>query len=227
MLRMLMFGKPGAGKGTLSARLIDKYEVDFVSCGDLLRRHINERTPVGIEVEQTIARGDLVPDKATTRIVTEQLDQLGSKHWILDGFPRTQPQGVLLDSHLDKTGHPLSLVVELDVNDDIILKRISDRWIHPTSGRVYNTTYNKPLVPGKDDITGEPLVQRPDDNPEVFSRRLKNYYRSTHPLMAYFRQRQSDAFRIISLKGETSDEIWPELVDTLERWFPKVQKRSS
>jgi len=196
-----------------------------VSGGDLLRRHISERTEIGNEVERIMARGDLVPDKVITRIITEKLDQLGSKHWILDGFPRTQPQGFLLDSHLEKTGYPLSLVVELDVSDEIILKRISDRWIHPGSGRVYNTTYNKPLVSGKDDVTGQPLVQRPDDNPEVFSRRLKNYYASTQPLMSYFRQRQSDTFRIVTLKGETSDEIWPTLVATLKQWF-SLQQRS-
>lgn len=178
-----------------------------------------------MEAERIMARGDLVPDKVITSVITNELDQLGKKHWILDGFPRTLAQGVLLDSHLDKKGYPLTLVVELDVEDSIILKRISDRRIHPGSGRVYNVTYNKPLVPGRDDVTGEPLVQRPDDNPEVFSRRLKTYYASTQPLMSYFRQRQGNSFRVVSLKGETSDEIWPKLTATVKQWFP-LQERA-
>jgi len=224
MLRMLMFGKPGAGKGTLSTRLINKYDISFVSCGDLLRGHINERTKIGTEVERIMARGDLVPDQVITGIVTEQLDRLEKQHWILDGFPRTQAQGILLDTHLGKTGHALSLIVELDVDDSIIIKRITDRWIHPSSGRVYNAWYNKPQVPGKDDITGEPLVQRADDSPEIFARRLQNYYASTRPLMTYFRGRQNDAFHVVSLNGETSDEIWPQLVAILKQRFP-LQER--
>jgi len=223
---MIIFGKPGAGKGTLSAQLVNNYDVSFVSCGDLLRKHISDRTKVGVEVERVMANGDLVSDDLITNIVTQKLDILEKRHWILDGFPRTRTQGVMLDSHLERAQRPLSLVVELDVDDDVILRRISGRWIHPISGRVYNSTYNKPLVPGKDDVTGEPLVQRPDDKPEVFSRRLENYYASTQPLMNYFRGKSSNNFRVVSLKGETSDEIWPQLVSTINEWFPLVQKRA-
>ncbi|KAG8822962.1 hypothetical protein FRC17_009434, partial [Serendipita sp. 399] len=164
-LRMLMFGKPGSGKGTLSSKLISKYEVSQLSAGDLLRAQITEGTEVGRVAEGIIANGDLIPDDIMTKVITSKLDTLRNKHWILDGFPRTVGQGRLLDAHLRGNSTPLTLIINLDVPDEVILSRISDRWVHLKSGRVYNTSYNKPRVPGVDDVTGEPLNKRPDDNP--------------------------------------------------------------
>jgi len=221
---MLMFGKPGAGKGTLSKRLVQKYDVSFVPCGDILRQNIHDKTDVGKLAEKIMEAGDLVPDEIMARVVTQKLDSLKNKHWILDGFPRTQAQGKMLDVHLEGTGYPLSLVVILDVPDDVILDRISNRWIHQPSGRVYNTSYNAPKREGLDDETGEPLTKRPDDNPHVFSKRLSNYYKSTDPLISYFTSRQNSNLRVASLTGKTSDEIWPKLVSTVEKWFPLEQR---
>lgn len=137
--------------------------------------------------EEIVAQGGLVPDELMLKVVTSKLDSLHNKHWILDGFPRTLAQGELLNSHLkfvliiiylsysfvdklfSKQHTPLSLVVNLDVPDEVILSRISDRWVHLPSGRVYNLSYNRPKVEGFDDQTGEPLTKRPDDNPVCIS----------------------------------------------------------
>jgi len=222
---MLMFGKPGAGKGTLSARLVQKYEILSLSTGDMLRQHIAERTDVGRMAEEIVATGGLLPDEVMLKVVTSKLDSLHNKHWILDGFPRTLGQGVLLDEHLRQRQSPLSLVVNLDVPDDIILSRISDRWVHLPSGRVYNLSYNPPKVPGRDDETGEPITKRPDDNPEIFARRLEKFYASTSPLLSHYVDQSSRTTRVATLSGSTSDEIWPQLEALLRSNFPNLKER--
>ncbi|KAG1878031.1 adenylate kinase [Suillus subalutaceus] len=218
VLRMLMFGKPGAGKGTLSARLVKKYDILSLSTGDLLRQHIAERTEIGRQAEEIVAQGNLLPDDVMLKVVASKLESLNNRHWILDGFPRTLGQGKLLDAHLQVQNAPLSLVVNLDVADNVILSRISDRWVHLPSGRVYNMTYNRPKVDGFDDETGEPLTRRPDDNPEQF-------YDSTSPLLAYYASPRSA--RLVTLQGETSDEIWPQLDAVVRRSFPGIRERAS
>ncbi|KAI0683691.1 ADK-domain-containing protein [Cytidiella melzeri] len=225
VLRMLMFGKPGAGKGTLSSRLVKKYDILSFSTGDLLRQHIAERTEVGRMAETIVAAGELIPDDIMLKVVTSKLDSLHNKHWILDGFPRTLGQGKLLDQHLHERDMPLSLVVNIDVADDIILGRISDRWVHLPSGRVYNLSYNRPKVSGLDDETGEPLAKRPDDNPEIFARRLKTYYAATSPLLSYYASQPSSTTQLVTLTGPTSDEIWPQLEDVLNSAFSALKPR--
>ncbi|KAI0054134.1 ADK-domain-containing protein [Auriscalpium vulgare] len=226
-LRMIVFGKPGAGKGTLSARLVRKYDILSLSTGDLLRQHIAERTEVGRAAEDIVAKGGLLPDEIMLKVVTSKLDHLHDKHWILDGFPRTLGQGKLLDAHLRKHNTPLSLVVNLDVPDDVILSRISDRWVHLPSGRVYNLSYNRPKVPGHDDETGEPLTKRPDDNPEIFARRLAQFYASTSPLLNYYATPSAEhaAAKLVSLRGTTSDEIWPLLERAVRVAAPGLRER--
>jgi nucleoside-triphosphate--adenylate kinase len=220
---MLMFGKPGAGKGTLSARLVKKYDVLSLSTGDMLRGHINERTEIGRQAEEIVASGGLLPDDVMLRVVTTKLEAIEDKHWILDGFPRTLGQGKMLDKHLKTQSKPLSLVINLDVPDKVILQRISDRWVHLPSGRVYNMSYNRPKVDGLDDETGEPLTRRPDDNPEIFSRRLRKFYEATTPLLSYYQTQQHPT--LATLSGETSDEIWPQLDATIQRMFPLLKER--
>jgi len=223
---MIMFGKPGAGKGTLTSRLVAKYDLMALSSGDMLRQHIAESTEVGRIVEDLTANGQLVPDDLMIKVVTAKLDELRFKHWILDGFPRTVGQGELLDAHLASQDMALSLIINLDVEDQVILSRISDRWVHLPSGRVYNMSYNRPKVDGRDDVTGEPLSKRPDDNPEIFARRLKQYYASTEPLITYFTSRSPSSAKLVSLKGKTSDEIWPQLDDVVRGLFPHLQPRA-
>lgn len=238
-----MFGKPGSGKGTLTARLVKKYDILSISTGDLLRQHIAERTEIGLQAEEIVAHGGLLPDEIMLKVVTSKLDLLHNKHWILDGFPRTLGQGELLDNHLRRQGLPLSLVVNIDVPDDVILSRISDRWVHLPSGRVYNLSYNRPKVEGLDDETGEPLTKRPDDNPEIFGRRLTQFYAATQPLLTYYtacakkshhnphQHPHQLAFpskhRLVleTLTGQTSDENWPLLDAIVRQSFPSLRER--
>ncbi|WWC87035.1 uncharacterized protein L201_001920 [Kwoniella dendrophila CBS 6074] len=204
-LRMLIFGKPGSGKGTLSARLIKEYDIAFVSTGDVLRKEIAAQSEVGKKAEAIVASGGLVSDELMLEIVKTELDRLHGKSWIIDGFPRTLHQGELLDSVLNQENRPLNMIVHLNVPDAVIMARISARWVHLPSGRVYNTTYSAPKVPGKDDITGEPLSRRPDDTPETFSKRLQAYYESTAPLLEYFAKTYPSS--LFSLSGSSSDEV--------------------
>ncbi|KZO95830.1 ADK-domain-containing protein [Calocera viscosa TUFC12733] len=214
-LRLVMFGKPGSGKGTLSTLLTSHYALPPISTGDSLRRQIALRTPLGQRAEALVASGTFLPDETMLDVVQSELDPLRGS-WLLDGFPRTVPQARMLDAYLASRAPPapLTLVVHLDVPDAVILERIRDRWVHLPSGRVYNLAYNPPLHPGVDDLTGEELTKRPDDTPEVFARRLEVFGRETAPLMSYYAdgegKRKGEA-RVVSLKGETSDEIWPLL----------------
>jgi adenylate kinase len=122
-----------------------------------------------------------------------------------------------------KHNTPLTLIINLDVNDSVILSRISDRWVHLPSGRIYNTSYNPPKVPGLDDYTGEPLTKRPDDNPEIFAKRLKAFYETTNPLLEYYKK--LGKAHTVRLTGETSDEIWPKLEATVKESFPSLRER--
>ncbi|KIY50814.1 ADK-domain-containing protein, partial [Fistulina hepatica ATCC 64428] len=257
ILRMLMFGKPGAGKGTLSAKLVSKYEITSLSAGDLVRGHINEGTKIGQEAAALVAQGRLLPDNLMLEVVTSRLESLTNKHWILDGFPRTLGQARMLDAQLKRQGTPLSLVINLDVAAEIILSRIDNRWVHLPSGRVYNLSYNRPKVEGLDDVTGEPLSKRPDDNPEVFAKRLEHFYALTFPLLEYYSAQSSTPspqglpsdhlnphhrhlhphqlsfperdreLKMHTLQGKTSDEIWPLLDDVVSSRFPGLKKRKA
>ncbi|WVR04524.1 hypothetical protein IAU60_001528 [Kwoniella sp. DSM 27419] len=204
-LRMLVFGKPGSGKGTLSARLVRDYDIAFVSTGDVLRKEIAAKSEVGRKAEEVVATGGLVSDELMLEIIKAELDRLHGKSWIIDGFPRTLHQGELLDKVLNEENRPLNMIVHLNVPDSVIMARIAARWVHLPSGRVYNTTYSRPKVPGKDDVTGEPLVKRPDDTPETFSKRLQAYYESTAPLLEYFARTYPSS--LFSLSGSSSDEV--------------------
>jgi len=189
-----------------------------------------KRTEVGRTAEEIVAKGELLPDELMLRVVSSKLDALRNKHWILDGFPRTVGQGKLLDAHLRKQGYPLNCVVNLDVPDEVILARISDRWVHLPSGRVYNVSYNRPRVDGLDDETGEPLTKRPDDNPEIFTRRLRQFYSTTSPLLQYYNAPQSSPSsgpkaNLVSLRGSTSDEIWPLLEHAVRSTIPSLKER--
>jgi len=210
-LRILIFGKPGSGKGTLSARLVQKYDLEFVASGDVLRREIMNHSEIGRMAEEIVRSGGLVPDELMLKIIMKELDKLHGKSWILDGFPRTLAQGEMLDKALTAQNRPFNMIVHLAVPDSVIMKRISARWVHLPSGRVYNTSFGSsaPKVPGKDDVTGEPLTKRPDDNPETFSKRLATFHESTSPLLHYFAERYPGSLH--SLEGATSDEIWPNL----------------
>jgi len=137
----LIIGAPGSGKGTISNWIVRDFGLVHVSSGDLLRAHLRDGTPLGLEAKSYISAGNLVPDNVMVGLVSSELKQLGSKPWLLDGFPRTQPQAEALQAET-----PVNVVVNLCVPFETIIDRIKDRWIHPASGRVYNLVFNAPKV---------------------------------------------------------------------------------
>ncbi|KAJ1675040.1 Adenylate kinase 2 [Spiromyces aspiralis] len=206
-VRMLILGAPGAGKGTQSSRIRQHYDIETISSGDLLRINIANGTPEGLIAKEAVTKGELVADSIIIRLIERRLDKIKNSSWLLDGFPRTITQAQALDQMLMRAGQQLNLVVNLVVPEDIILQRVVERYVHVPSGRVYNLTYNPPKVPGRDDVTDEPLVHRPDDNPDAFRTRLQRYHSATEPLLGYYKDRGI----LVSFSGDTSDKIFPQI----------------
>ncbi|GAA6021272.1 hypothetical protein JCM8202_003547 [Rhodotorula sphaerocarpa] len=219
-LRMILLGAPGAGKGTLSDWLLERYDIETIVVGQLLRTEIVKGTELGLTAERTMRAGGLLADDLVLEVVEPALETMKDKNWILDGFPRKASQAVLLDQMLADRGDQLNFVGSLKVPDQVIIERIADRYIHLTSGRTYNLRFNPPKVAGKDDVTGEPLSQRPDDDPAVVRRRLEGFHEENDPLLAHY-GRALHAF-----EGRTSKEIWPNLVEALAREFPDLPQRT-
>ncbi|KAF9105359.1 hypothetical protein BGX29_000132 [Mortierella sp. GBA35] len=215
-LRLLLIGSPGAGKGTQSGRIQNNFEVSTISSGDLLRKNIAQGTEIGKRAAKEMKNGAFVSDEVMVKLIDSELGKLGSDQgWLLDGFPRTIRQAQTLDKSLNSLHQPLNLVIHLNVPEEVILQRIMDRWVHIPSGRVYNMTYNPPKRAGLDDVTGEPLERRPDDNPETFKIRLQKHHELTEPLLDYYKNRNI----LVSLAGNTSDEIYPQIQELLQSRF--------
>lgn len=184
-MRILLLGMPGAGKGTQAQFLIEKYRIPQISTGDMLRAAIKAGTPLGEEARQYMDRGALVPDHIVIELVKQRIGQADcAQGFIIDGFPRTIPQA----EALREAGIDIDFVIEIEVGDAEILRRMSGRRVHPASGRSYHIEFNPPQVPGKDDITGEDLVQRPDDQEETVKQRIAIYHSQTKPLIGYYMQ---------------------------------------
>lgn len=192
---------------------LQSYDVNILSAGDILRKNVRMGTPLGQKADKVIKEGSLLPDDVMLKLLTSELEKVHDYHWILDGFPRTIGQGQLLDNQLERDS--INLVVNLDVPDSIILDRIQQRWIHEKSGRVYNLGYNPPKVAGRDDVTGEALTQRDDDNVDTFKTRLNTYRSHTEPLLEYYQSSN----RLETVSGKTSDEIWPQLNNLIKNKF--------
>lgn len=176
---------------------------------------------LGKEAEKIIKSGGLLPDESIVSLIKNELESKSflnqNSSWLLDGFPRTFAQAGALDKTLAAHDSSINLVIQLDVPEEVILDRIRNRYVHVPSGRIYNLTFNPPKVPGKDDVTGEPLSKRPDDNPEVFKKRIDDYHHLTMPLVDYY-----DKFGIVrTIKGETSDIIYPQVKELLLKEFKK------
>ena len=182
-MRILLLGLPGAGKGTQAQFLIERYKIPQISTGDMLRAAMKANSPLGNEVRGHMDRGALVPDQVVIELVKERIKAPDcAKGFIMDGFPRTLPQA----EALRQAGIDINFVIEIEVGDGEILRRMSGRRVHPPSGRSYHIEFKPPLVEGKDDVTGEPLVQRNDDNEETVKRRIQTYHDQTKPLINYY-----------------------------------------
>ena len=182
-MRLILLGGPGAGKGTQSGYITKKYDIPQISTGDMLRAAVKEGTPLGIEAKKVMDAGGLVSDDIIIGLVKERIAQADCANgFLFDGFPRTLAQAdALRDANVN-----IDAVVEIAVDDAEIIKRMSGRRAHLASGRTYHVIYNPPKVEGKDDVTGEELVQRDDDKEETVKARLNVYHEQTAPLIGYY-----------------------------------------
>ena len=182
-MRIILLGAPGAGKGTQAQILKDKFNIPQISTGDMLRAAIKANTKLGLEAKQFMDSGTLVPDQLIIELVKERIQDSDCKQgFLLDGFPRTIPQA----EAMKEAAITIDMVIEIDVPDNVILDRLSGRRTHLASGRIYHIHNNPPKIQGKDDVTGEDLVQRDDDKEETILKRLSVYHSQTKPLVDYY-----------------------------------------
>lgn len=183
-MRIILLGAPGAGKGTQAQYLCDKYSIPQISTGDMLRAAVKAGTPLGLEAKKVMDAGGLISDEIIIGLVKDRITEADCANGALfDGFPRTIPQA---DAMKD-AGVAIDAVVEIDVADEEIIKRMAGRRVHPGSGRTYHVIFNPPATEGKDDVTGEDLVQRADDAEETVRQRLDIYHEQTAPLITYYK----------------------------------------
>lgn len=203
IFRAVIMGPPGSGKGTISEWIVRDFSLKYLSCGDLMRQNVRSKTKLGLEMQPFMDKGQLVPDELVTKFILHEANEnFKNDPWLLDGFPRTVPQAEALYKDVE-----LTCVVNLAVPEDEITRRIEGRWIHAASGRTYHTEFNPPKVPFKDDATGEPLEQRPDDKPATVRARLAAYRSQTEPLLAYYDKKKL----LHEFHGTKSKEIYPHV----------------
>tara|TARA_B100002051_G_C16717913_1_gene630553 strand:+ start:408 stop:1055 length:648 start_codon:yes stop_codon:yes gene_type:complete len=189
-MRIMLIGPPGGGKGTQAKFIEESLSIPQISTGDMLRENVKNDTPLGKEAKEFMNNGELVPDNVILNMMKKRLlEDDCANGYILDGFPRTIPQAEGLTSLLSDIDQELDLVVLLDLKDDIIVQRMGGRRVHPDSGRVYHIEYNPPKVDNKDDITGEDLIIRPDDQEDTVRKRLDVYHEQTAPLISYYNEK--------------------------------------
>src|SRR3954470_10171433 len=184
-MKLILLGPPGAGKGTQANFIHEKFGIPQISTGDMLRAAVKAGTPLGVAAKKVMDSGQLVSDDIIIGLVKERLKEPDCANgYLFDGFPRTIPQAEAMKN----AGVPIDYVLEIDVPDQEIIERMSGRRVHQPSGRTYHVTFNPPKVPGKDDVTGEDLIQRDDDKEETVKNRLAGYHAQTEPLVAYYTQ---------------------------------------
>lgn len=200
-MRIILLGAPGAGKGTQAQILKDKFNIPQISTGDMLRAAIKANTKLGLEAKQFMDSGALVPDQLIIELVKERIQNEDCKQgFLLDGFPRTIPQA----EAMKQASISIDIVIEIDVPDNVIVERLSGRRTHLASGRIYHIQNNPPKIQDKDDITGEPLVQRDDDKKETILKRLDVYHSQTKPLVDYYSKSaasENKGLRYIKING--------------------------
>ncbi|MCG8393036.1 MAG: adenylate kinase [Pseudomonadales bacterium] len=217
-MRVILLGAPGAGKGTQAQFIKEQFNIPQISTGDMLRAAVKAGTPLGLEAKKVMDAGGLVSDDIILGLVKERIAQDDCANgFLFDGFPRTIPQAqALVDQGVD-----IDYVVEIDVDDEEIIERLSGRRVHPASGRVYHIRYNPPKEEGKDDETGEELVQRDDDKEETVRKRLEVYQSQTRPLVDFYqdlaRNEDAKAPTYVRIPGVGSvEDIRDRVLDALK-----------
>ncbi len=214
-MRLILLGPPGAGKGTQAKRVIEEFDIPHISTGDIFRKNIKEKTELGQKVEGLLAEGKLVPDELTIEIVWDRLDQEDCKNgFLLDGFPRTIPQAQALDEGLAKRGLKLDRVLNIDVDKDSLVKRLSGRRVCPNCGVSYHIDNNPPKVEGICDVCQTPIIQREDDKEQTVLDRIKVYDSQTKPLVDFYNKQDL----VFTVDGTLPiDEITNKLVTELKK----------
>lgn len=212
-MRIILLGSPGAGKGTQAQFLCQHFSIPQISTGDMLRAAVQAGSPLGQQVQAIMASGALVPDSLIIDLVKIRIADADCQHgFLLDGFPRTLPQA----HALKESGIDIDYVVEIRVEDEVLIRRLSGRRVHPASGRVYHVDYNPPVVADRDDITHEPLIQREDDQADTVRHRLEVYHRQTSPLLDYYAHSPTDKPHFAVVDGSQNVEsVRQALIDIL------------
>ena len=217
-MRLILLGGPGAGKGTQANLVKGRYRIPQISTGDMLRAALKEGTELGLKAKDYMDAGKLVPDDVIIGLVEERIKVSDCENgFLFDGFPRTIPQA----DAMKEAGVPIEAVVDIDVPDEEIIKRMSGRRVHLASGRTYHIVFNPPREEGKDDETGEPLIQRDDDKEETVRKRLDVYHAQTEPLIGYYKNweesDESAAPKYIRINGVGKvDEIRDQIFTALD-----------
>ncbi|RXM36479.1 Adenylate kinase 4, mitochondrial [Acipenser ruthenus] len=206
LFRAVILGPPGSGKGTISQRIAQCFGLQHLSSGDFLRENITANTEAGVLAKRYIEQGLLVPDHVITRLMLTRLEKITRQSWLLDGFPRTLVQAEALNSTCD-----VDVVISLNVPFETLKERLSTRWVHPSSGRMYNMEFNPPHIHGIDDVTGEPLVQHEDDKPDFVAARLREYKGIAKPVIDLYKKEGV----LHSVSGTETNKIWPYIYSLL------------
>mmetsp|Transcript_965 Transcript_965/g.1517 ORF Transcript_965/g.1517 Transcript_965/m.1517 type:complete len:250 (-) Transcript_965:428-1177(-) len=212
--RIIMIGPPGCGKGTQSPRIKYEHCLCHLATGDMLRAAVAARTPLGLEAKKAMESGALVTDDLVIGLIEEATKKSAcARGFILDGFPRTVVQAQKLDEMLSRRGQTIDKVLDFQVPDNVLVERVVGRLVHPASGRSYHEKFAPPKTPGQDDITGEPLIKRKDDNADTLNARLDAFHQQTAPVILYYAQ------KVINLNA---DRPQPEVAKQIDKAMAKA-----
>ncbi|MGB4249047.1 MAG: adenylate kinase [Pseudohongiellaceae bacterium] len=213
-MRIILLGAPGAGKGTQAHFITTRFGVPQISTGDMLRAAVKAESPLGLQVKEVMASGGLVTDEIIIALVKERITQPDCANgFLFDGFPRTIPQAQAMED----ADIAIDVVIDIAVDDEEIVKRLSGRRVHLDSGRVYHVEFNPPQKAGVDDVTGEPLIQRDDDKEETVRKRLRVYHEQTKPLVDFYQKLQDkgQSVKVIRLNGQDHVDTVREKITTI------------
>lgn len=211
-MRIILLGAPGAGKGTHCKRIVERCGLEHLSSGDILRKERAEGTELGKQAQSYMDSGQLVPDELIVKMMVKAIEKAPEAGWVLDGFPRTVNQAQELDKALNSGGQSIDAILNLEIDDSVVMDRMTGRRSCPKCGAVYHIKNLKPKVEGKCDKDGTELVQRPDDAPEVVKKRLDTYHEQTEPVVGFYKNGKKvyefDA-------SESADEVSTKIFETL------------